>query len=91
MIQLSAPAVPVVEANCRRCHGQLVGEVHLKAWQPGDNRCWDCHREVPHSRVHSLSTASEVFAPRLPDPLADPNQVQTGGLAPRSPKDVKHE
>jgi cytochrome c nitrite reductase small subunit len=91
VIQLSAAAIPVVEQNCRRCHQQLVGEVHLRTWQPGDNRCWDCHREVPHGRVSSLSTAFDVSAPRLPGVLEDPHQMQTGGRAPRPAKEKPHE
>lgn len=94
VIQLSTPAIPVVEANCRRCHQQLVGEVHLRAWQPGDNRCWDCHREVPHGRARGISSTMDVFAPKLPDVLDDPRQMKTGGRLPRaetSPKDQSHE
>lgn len=94
VLQLSAAAVPVVEANCRRCHAELVGEVHIREWTPGDNRCWDCHREVPHGRVSSLSTVQDVFAPKMPDALDDPNDVRTGGHAPRPDrpaKDAHHE
>lgn len=91
VLQLSSAAVPVVEANCRRCHEQLVGEVHARAWSPGDHRCWDCHREVPHGRVQSLSTAFDVNAPRLPGVLQNPHQIQTGGHAPRPAKDTDHE
>lgn len=91
VIRLSAAAVPVIEQNCRRCHAQLVGEIHARKWQPGDNRCWDCHREVPHGRVNSLSTAMDVFAPKLPGVFDDPNKMQTGGRAPRpaGTKDAK--
>ena len=89
VIQLSAGAVPVVEANCRRCHQQLVGEIHARAWTPDDNRCWNCHREVPHGRVSSLSTAFDVNAPKLPGVLENPNKMQSGGLAPRPAKESK--
>jgi len=89
VIQLSAAAVPVVEQNCRRCHEQLVGEVHARAWTPGDNRCWDCHREVPHGRVSSLSTAFDVNAPKLPGVLDNPTHMQNGGREPRPAKDIK--
>jgi cytochrome c nitrite reductase small subunit len=65
-IRLSAGAVPVVEQNCRRCHSQVIAEVAPAVHQPGDLRCWDCHREVPHGSVRSLSAASDVFQPRLP-------------------------
>lgn len=91
VIQLSSSAVPVVEQNCRRCHQNLVGEVHLRAWQPGDNRCWDCHREVPHGRVSSLSTAFDIGAPKLPGVLDNPHQMQTGGRDPRPAKEPRHE
>jgi len=91
VIQLSSAAVPVVEQNCRRCHQQLVGDVHLREWQPGDNRCWDCHREVPHGRVSSLSTAFDVSAPQLPGVLDNPHQMQTGGRDPRPAKEPTHE
>jgi cytochrome c nitrite reductase small subunit len=30
-----------------------------------ERQCWECHRETPHGRVHSLS--SVPFA-RVPDP-----------------------
>jgi cytochrome c nitrite reductase small subunit len=91
VIQLSAGAVPVVEQNCRRCHQALVGEIHLREWTPGDNRCWDCHREVPHGRVTSLSTAFDVNAPKLPGVLDNPHQMQTGGRTPRPAKETSHE
>lgn len=83
VLRLNPDAVPVVEQNCRRCHERLVGEVHLRVWQPGDPRCWDCHREVPHGRVQSLSTAFDVHAPRLPGVFEDPQRMHIGGQPPR--------
>ncbi len=65
VIHLSQRAVPVVEENCRRCHAEVIGEVAAADHEPGDLRCWDCHREVPHGRVRSLSAASDVFRPQL--------------------------
>jgi cytochrome c nitrite reductase small subunit len=91
VINLSQAAIPVVEDNCRRCHASLVGEVHLRQWQPGDLRCWDCHREVPHGRVQSLSTTSDVMRPQLPDVLANPHNMYTGGRPVRPAKDAVHE
>lgn len=63
VIHISDKAKPVVEQNCRRCHEQTVADVCLG--QPRDLRCWDCHREVPHGTVRSLSATPEVFRPRL--------------------------
>ncbi len=75
VIRLSKGAIPVVEENCRRCHADVVADVATGVHKPGDLRCWDCHREVPHGSVRSLSATPEAFRPRLPavsDPLQRP-------------------
>jgi cytochrome c nitrite reductase small subunit len=77
-IRLSRSAVPVVEENCRRCHAQTIAEVAVAAHQKGDLRCWDCHREVPHGSVRSLSATPGVFQPQLPS-AEDPSQTPTIG------------
>jgi len=66
VITLSKGAIPVVEANCRRCHSNLVDEIHLAKPVETNHRCWDCHREVPHGRVHSLTATPRVNVPDLP-------------------------
>ena len=86
VIRLSDSAVPVVEANCQRCHAAVVNQVHLKQWQPGDKRCWDCHREVPHGRVHSLSSVPASQRPTLPAIRLFGNEPTIGGRAPRAAK-----
>jgi cytochrome c nitrite reductase small subunit len=78
VIRLSEGAVPVVEANCRRCHAQVVDDVSLAAHRPGDLRCWACHRETPHGRVQSLSATPGVYQPQLP-PAEQPGQEPTIG------------
>jgi cytochrome c nitrite reductase small subunit len=84
-IRLSTGAVPVVENNCRRCHAEVISDVAVAAHQPGDLRCWDCHREVPHGMARSLSAAPGVFQPQLPS-AAEPSQQPTiGGRTIRSP------
>lgn len=85
VIRLSQRAVPVVEANCLRCHASLVDQVHLRARSPGDKRCWDCHRETPHGRVQSLSAAAPGNVPSLPRPLADPRHPAIHDRAPGTP------
>jgi cytochrome c nitrite reductase small subunit len=77
-IRLSERAVPVVENNCRRCHAQVIADVAPAVHQAGDLRCWDCHREVPHGSVRSLSTAPGVFQPQLPS-VHQPSQQPTIG------------
>ena len=82
VIQMSAAAIPVVESNCRRCHEQTIEEVSTHSYQPGDRRCWDCHRDVPHGSVRSLSSAARVMAPELPSVLK-PQTPRIGGRRPR--------
>ncbi len=67
-IKLSEGAIPVVQENCLRCHEQRLAEVSACRYQSGDFRCWDCHREIPHGRVHSLSASPDTFRPALPPP-----------------------
>lgn len=66
VIRLAERAIPVVEQNCRRCHERLIDETALEVHAPGDLRCWDCHRDVPHGTVRSLSSAPDTFRPELP-------------------------
>jgi len=79
VIRLSAHAVPVVEANCRRCHADLLVDTAVARHQAGDLRCWDCHRETPHGSVRSLSTLPDVFRPRLPSFLVPRQRPTVGG------------
>lgn len=64
----------VVHDNCVRCHTELLDDSKLMtqtamaAHNKTDRECWECHREVPHGRVNSLS--STPFA-RIPS--ATPN------------------
>lgn len=82
-IRISAGAIPVVEQNCRRCHEAVVGQVALAAHQSGDQRCWDCHREVPHGRERSLSTTPETFQPRLSPATSPQQELRIQGRSPR--------
>lgn len=61
VIKITEPSMKVVQMNCVRCHENTNSEVHtsltLKQIQHGEGKlCWDCHREVPHGRVNSLSS-----------------------------------
>lgn len=74
-IRMLAPGNTVVQENCIRCHGNLTemvgANVSFKQSQKGEGkRCWDCHRDVPHGRVKSLSVTpySEVPVPESPAP-----------------------
>jgi nitrate/TMAO reductase-like tetraheme cytochrome c subunit len=39
--------------------------------------CWDCHREVPHGRVHSLSASPDANVPLPESPVPDWLKSQT--------------
>jgi cytochrome c nitrite reductase small subunit len=81
VIRMGERSIPIVEANCRRCHDQQVGEVSLAVHGQGDQRCWDCHRETPHSTARSL--AADFNRPTLPAPLESIESITVGGRAPR--------
>ena len=59
----------VVQQNCIRCHLQQVTQVKYDGWIDGhrENRtgrqCWSCHKQVPHGKVHGLSTIKFNVAP----------------------------
>jgi len=78
VIHTSRAAIPVIEGNCRRCHEQTIQDVSLCCPKAGDHRCWDCHREVPHGRVRSLSATPRISSPQLP-PVLSPDAPRIGG------------
>ncbi|MFH1726107.1 MAG: cytochrome c nitrite reductase small subunit [Elusimicrobiota bacterium] len=62
----------VVQANCRRCHGELLFRVRAgAAGGPGERLCWDCHRHTPHGRTASLSSAPNAHVPILGSMIPD--------------------
>jgi len=65
-MKLSAGAIPVVQDNCLRCHESRVSEVSARSYENGGQRCWDCHQDVVHGRVQSLSASPDVSRPPLP-------------------------
>jgi cytochrome c nitrite reductase small subunit len=62
VIKMKESGVEVVQNNCIRCHQDQVTDARLSASVPDhfDHRttrkCWECHQEVPHGSVHSLSS-----------------------------------
>ena len=71
-IQIKQGGTVVVQENCIRCHRDLVEmtriiEVTGKNYHEGaGSRCYDCHRDVPHGTVRSLSSAPFSLVPRMP-------------------------
>jgi cytochrome c nitrite reductase small subunit len=87
VIRMSDKAVPVVENNCRRCHAETVEGVCLYQ-QDTDLRCWDCHRDVPHGRVRSLSATPDTFRPRLRGIDQATGEPLVGGRAAEAEKEM---
>lgn len=63
VLRLSAPARPVVQANCARCHENQLSMIRLAG--PDERQCWDCHNNI-HGRVRSLSASPAELRPPLP-------------------------
>ena len=76
-IFIKEAGIEVVQDNCVRCHFELITEAKLLVQTNvfhnkfKDRLCWECHREVPHGRVNSLSSvpfARGVPVPKSPVP-----------------------
>lgn len=76
-IQIKQAGVGVVQENCIRCHIDLVQTTTLveatgRSARMGEGKlCWECHTEVPHGSVRSLSSAPFSLVPRMPSVLPD--------------------
>ncbi len=77
VLKIERRGIAVVQENCIRCHQDLVEMTRLVEFtghiHPEDERtrCWDCHRQVPHGMVRSLSSAPFSLVPRLPSILPE--------------------
>lgn len=65
----------VIQGNCVRCHDfvnfDVSTKVNLEQIHQGQGKaCWDCHAEVPHGVVRSLSSVPnakmQLETPKLP-------------------------
>jgi cytochrome c nitrite reductase small subunit len=70
VIQIKEAGIEAVQNNCIRCHTSVIHPVSLRGIDARgiheDGRlCWDCHREVPHGRVNSLSSTPYARVPQL--------------------------
>lgn len=68
VIQALPESQEVIQENCVRCHGDLLTGAKGSAGHSLDRNCIDCHREVPHGRVHSLTATPNAAVP-LPSPV----------------------
>lgn len=69
VIQIREEGKEVVQQNCIRCHSRLLTDEKITAWNQNTNHnrmerpCWECHREVPHGRVNSISSVPYARVP----------------------------
>jgi cytochrome c nitrite reductase small subunit len=70
----------VIMDNCIRCHTQLNQEFvktgrmgYSEQMKAGGKVCWDCHRNVPHGGMNSLSSTpnAEGVTPLPPSPVPE--------------------
>lgn len=75
VIFIKEEGAKAVHQNCIRCHSRLLVDPKLEAtvedhyMHRTDRKCWDCHREVPHGRVNSLSSVPNARAPLPQNPI----------------------
>lgn len=86
VIEITEPSRKVVQMNCVRCHEHVNDKVHtllsLRQIRQGEGKlCWECHREVPHGRVNSLSSVPnakiQLETPNLPAWLRPQTQEES--------------
>jgi cytochrome c nitrite reductase small subunit len=66
----------VILENCIRCHTRLntefvkTGMVKYADVKNGRQKaCWDCHRDLPHTRISNLASAPDAVVPFPPSPV----------------------
>jgi len=77
VIQIRHAGIGVVQLNCIRCHDQLLHGFKYLAGESNqyheatERLCWDCHREVPHGRVNSLTSTPWARVPLPGSPVPE--------------------
>jgi cytochrome c nitrite reductase small subunit len=67
----------VVQNNCIRCHKDVITDFRMNSVNPeftvsrNSRQCWNCHREVPHGRVNSLSSVPYARVPLPESPVPE--------------------
>lgn len=75
VIFIKEAGAEVVHNNCVRCHSKQLKDPKLEASVEAhdahmtDRKCWECHREVPHGRVNSLSSVPNAQVPLPESPV----------------------
>ncbi len=68
----------VIMENCIRCHTQLntefvkTGMITYTEAKNGEGKaCWDCHTQIPHTNISSLSSSPNAIVPLPESPVPD--------------------
>ena len=66
----------VIMQNCIRCHTQLntefvkTGMVKYADTKNGSAMaCWDCHRDVPHTKISNITSSPNAIVPFPKSPV----------------------
>lgn len=65
VIQAIPASRKVIQENCIRCHANVMQDAVTLGHNDLSRSCTECHREVPHGRVHSLSSTPNAAVPEL--------------------------
>ena len=77
VIFIKEEGAEAVHQNCIRCHSDVLVDPKMEAsvnehhHHRTDRKCWDCHREVPHGRINSLSSVPDARVPLPQNPVPD--------------------
>lgn len=78
VIRIKDAGAEVVQNNCIRCHNELITDRRIIAttqsydhFRTEGRKCWECHREVPHGRMNSLSAVPNAIIPDTKNPIPD--------------------
>ncbi|KAB2908499.1 MAG: cytochrome c nitrite reductase small subunit [Ignavibacteriales bacterium] len=76
VIRIHKAGREAVQGNCIRCHDNVIHPISNRGYEQGNRSiemegvyCWDCHREVPHGRVNSLSSTPDAKVPGVTPPV----------------------
>ncbi|PLX08090.1 MAG: cytochrome c nitrite reductase small subunit [Marinilabiliales bacterium] len=77
-IKIKEAGIEVVQDNCIRCHSNLITDHRVLTldnsyhkYRLEERKCWECHREVPHGKVRSLSASKNSLIPNVRKPIPD--------------------
>ncbi|MFH1001259.1 MAG: cytochrome c nitrite reductase small subunit [Bacteroidota bacterium] len=78
VIRIKEEGAEVVQKNCIRCHNNVITDNRILSvttsfdhFRTDGRKCWECHREVPHGRLNSLSAAHNALIPQTKNPIPD--------------------